>query len=73
VAGRGQRWGVQFPGLSALRRRSRRARLLALLNISSIGLIAHSYELSNLDYCDVDLGATIIPAQGPLLKDGPMG
>jgi hypothetical protein len=31
------------------------------------------WKLSNLDYCDVDLGATIIPAQGPLLKDGPIG
>ncbi len=30
-------------------------RIFALLNISSIGLVAETYELSNLAYCDVDL------------------
>ncbi len=31
------------------------ARIYALLNISGIGLTAPTYELSNLNYCDVDL------------------
>jgi dihydroorotase len=31
------------------------ARLYALLNISTIGLTASSWELANLNYCDVDL------------------
>ncbi len=31
------------------------ARLYALLNISTIGLTASTWELSNLNYCDVDL------------------
>lgn len=31
------------------------ARIYALLNISSIGLTAPSWELANLNYCDVDL------------------
>lgn len=36
------------------------ARLYALLNISSIGLTASTWELSNLDYCDVDLCCKLI-------------
>src|SRR5690606_7236448 len=36
------------------------ARLYALLNISSIGLTANTWELSNLDYCDVDLCCKLI-------------
>src|SRR5438270_4666645 len=39
-----------------------RARLFAFLNIATIGLIARTYELSNLDYCDVGLGAAIVEA-----------
>jgi dihydroorotase len=36
------------------------ARLFALLNISSIGLTAPTWELSNLDFCDVDLCTKMI-------------
>lgn len=36
------------------------ARLYALLNISAIGLTASTWELSNLDYCDVDLCCKLI-------------
>jgi dihydroorotase len=36
------------------------ARLYALLNISSIGLTASSWELSNLNHCDVDLCCKLI-------------
>ncbi len=36
------------------------ARLYALLNISSIGLTAPTWELSNLNYCDVDLCCKLI-------------
>lgn len=32
-----------------------RARIFALLNISSIGLTAPTWELANLNYCDVDM------------------
>jgi dihydroorotase len=39
-----------------------RARLFAFLNIATIGLIARTYELSNLDYCDVGLGTAIVEA-----------
>ena len=36
------------------------SRIYALLNISSIGLTAPTFELSNLDYCDVDLCCRLI-------------
>jgi dihydroorotase len=36
------------------------ARLYALLNISSIGLTAQTWELANLNYCDVDLCCKLI-------------
>ena len=35
--------------------RRSRPRVLAYLNISAIGLVAHDYELSNLELCDVEL------------------
>jgi dihydroorotase len=37
-----------------------RSRIYALLNISSIGLTAPTWELSNLNYCDVDLCTKMI-------------
>lgn len=36
-----------------------RARSYALLNLSSIGLVASTFELANLDYCDVALAEKI--------------
>ena len=44
-----------------------RARIFALLNASSIGLIAPTWEFSNLDYCDLDLAATIVEANRDLI------
>lgn len=38
------------------------ARIYALLNISSIGLIAQTWELGNLGYCDVELCTKLINA-----------
>lgn len=42
--------------------RPARSRIYALLNISSIGLTAMTYELANLHYCDVDLCCKLINA-----------
>ncbi|MCS7054611.1 MAG: amidohydrolase/deacetylase family metallohydrolase [Thermoflexales bacterium] len=42
--------------------RPARARIYALLNISAIGLTAMTYELANLNYCDVDLCCKLIDA-----------
>jgi dihydroorotase len=37
-----------------------KSRVYSLLNLSAIGLIAPTWELSNLDYCDIDLAAAIV-------------
>ena len=47
--------------------RSARARIFALLNISSIGLTAPTWELANLNYCDVDICARIVDANRDLI------
>jgi dihydroorotase len=44
-----------------------KARIFALLNLSSIGLIAPTWEFANLDYCDLDLAATIVDANRDLI------
>lgn len=44
-----------------------RSRIYALLNASSIGLIAPTWEFSNLDYLDLDLAQTIIEANRDLI------
>jgi dihydroorotase len=56
----GSSGAYSFAGFRRYAVEASRARLFALLNISSIGLIAQTYELSNLDYCDVDLAAMIV-------------
>lgn len=43
------------------------ARLYALLNISSVGLTAMTWELANLNYCDVDLCTKMIGANADLV------
>jgi dihydroorotase len=49
-----------FPGFRRWIIEPSKSRIFALLNISSIGLIGPSWELANLDYCDVALGQTIV-------------
>ena len=58
----GSAGAYSFPGFRRYAVEASRSRIFALLNVSSIGLIARTYELSNLDYCDVDLAATIVDA-----------
>lgn len=58
----GSSGAYSFPGFRRYVVEASTARVFALLNISSIGLIARTYELSNLDYCEVDLGAIIVEA-----------
>ncbi len=43
------------------------ARILCLLNISSIGLVAETYELANLAYCEPDLCARLVDANRDLV------
>ena len=47
--------------------RSAHARIFALLNVSSIGLTAPSWELANLNYCDVDMCARVVLANRDLI------
>ena len=49
-----------FPGFREYIVEPNQARIYALLNLSSIGLVAPTWELSNPDYLDVDLAAEII-------------
>jgi dihydroorotase len=58
----GSAGAYSFAGFRRYAVEASRARLFAFLNIASIGLIARTYELSNLDYCDVGLGAAIVEA-----------
>jgi dihydroorotase len=51
-----------FPGFRRYVVAASEARVFALLNVSSIGLIAPTYELGNLDYCDLGLARQIVDA-----------
>jgi len=52
--------GYSFPGFRRYVIESSESRVFALLNVSAIGLIAPTYELSNLDYCDLTLAHQIV-------------
>jgi len=54
--------GYSFPGFRRYVIEASQARVFALLNLSAIGLIAPTYELANLDYCDLDLARQIVDA-----------
>jgi dihydroorotase len=56
----GSAGGYNFPGFREFIARPAVARIYALLNISSIGLTAPTFELANLDYCDVELCCRLI-------------
>ena len=49
-----------LPGFHEFVVKPANVRIFALLNISSIGLVAETYELSNLAYCDVDLCTKLV-------------
>jgi dihydroorotase len=55
----GSAGSYSFPGFREYVAEKSKVRVYALLNLSSIGLIAPTWELSNLDYCNVDLAAQI--------------
>jgi len=56
----GSAGAYNFPGFREFIAKPATARLYALLNISSIGLTATTWELSNTNYMDVDLCAKLI-------------
>jgi dihydroorotase len=56
----GSAGAYSFPGFREWISGPSQARVYSLLNLSSIGLIAPTWELSNPDYLDVDLAARVI-------------
>jgi dihydroorotase len=56
----GSAGGYTFPGFRRWIAEPSKSRVYALLNVSSIGLVAPTWELANIDYCDVDLGQMIV-------------
>ncbi len=56
-----------FPGFRRYVVEPSRVRAFALLNLSSIGLVAPTWELSNPDYLNVDLAASIVEENRDLI------
>lgn len=56
----GSAGGYTFPGFREYVAEPSRARVYALLNLSSIGLVAPTWELANPDYLDLDLAVGIV-------------
>jgi dihydroorotase len=58
----GSAGAYSWPGFRRFLIEPSRARIYALLNLSSIGLIAPTWEFANIDYCDLDLAEATIDA-----------
>src|SRR5512137_68345 len=56
-----------FPGFRRYVVEASQARVLALLNVSAIGLVAPTYECANLDYCDLALAAQLVEANRDII------
>ncbi len=63
----GSAGSYSFPGFRRYVAEPTKVKVFSLLNISSIGLIAPTWELANLDYCDVDLAESIVNANRDLI------
>ncbi|HEX3724514.1 MAG TPA: amidohydrolase/deacetylase family metallohydrolase, partial [Nitrolancea sp.] len=63
----GSSGSYNFPGFRRYVSEPSRVRVYALLNLSCIGLTAPTYELANLDYCDVDLATKMVEANRDLI------
>lgn len=63
----GSAGAYSFPGFRRYVAEASRARAYSLLNLSSIGLIAPTWEFANLDYCDVELAARLVEANRDLI------
>jgi dihydroorotase len=63
----GSSGSYNFPGFRRYVSEASRVRAFALLNLSSIGLTAPTWELANLDYCDVDLAARMVEENRDLI------
>jgi len=63
----GSAGSYSFPGFREYIANRSRVRVHALLNLSSIGLIAPTWELANPDYWDVDLAAEVVERNRDLI------
>ena len=63
----GSAGGYTWPGFRRYVAEPSKVRVLALLNLSSIGLVAPTWELSNLDYCDLELAKLMIEEHRDLI------
>jgi len=63
----GSAGAYSFPGFREYIVKPSRSHIFALLNVSSIGLIAPTFELANLDYLDVDLAVATVEANRDLI------
>lgn len=63
----GSAGAYNFPGFRRWIAEPSRARVYSLINIASIGLTGPSYELTNLEYADVDLAEKIADANRDLV------
>lgn len=63
----GSSGGYTFPGFREYVVERNTSRVYALLNLSSIGLVAPTWELSNPDYLDVELAAEVVERNRDLI------
>lgn len=63
----GSAGSYSFPGFRRFIAEPAQAKVFSLLNLSSVGLIAPTWEFSNLDYCDVELAAAIVESNRDLI------
>lgn len=56
----GSAGSYNFPGFRRYVAEANKVKVYSLLNISSIGLVGPTWELANLDYCDVPLATEMI-------------
>jgi dihydroorotase len=63
----GSAGSFSFPGFREYIVQRSRTRVYALLNTSSIGLIAPTWEFNNPDYCDVDLAERVVDENRDLI------
>ncbi len=63
----GSAGGYTFPGFREYVVENTQARAYALLNLSSIGLVAPTWELANPDYLDVDLATGVVERNRDLI------
>ncbi len=64
----GSAGAYNFPAFRRYVVEASRSRVLALLNVSTIGLVAPTYELTNPAYCDVDAGEIVVEANRDCIR-----